>query len=95
MTIGPGQVRYVQDERTDTDLDVEPEPEPICDWRGIGRKILDDDRYEIAIVLLTFVALFMEDAEILLLTYTFENTMDHGRFLLPEKPDPVAYLFHC
>ena len=94
MTIGPGQVRYVQDERTDPE-DEEPEQEPVCDWRAFGRQILDEDRYEIAILLLTFVALFMEDVEILLLTQTFQNTMDNGRFLLPEKPDPVVCFFHC
>lgn len=95
MTIGPGQVRYVQDNRADEDLDEEPEQEPACDWKEYGRKILDEDRYEIAILLLTFVALFMEDVEILLLTGAFQNTMDNGRFLLPEKPDPVVCLFHC
>ena len=94
MTIDPSQSRNVQDERTDTAniVDVEPEQhEPECNWR----EILDDNRYEIAIVVLTLIALFMEDAEILLLTETFRNTMEYGRFLLPEKPDPVVCLFHC
>ena len=88
MTFGPGQVRYIQDDRKNKDLDEEPEEdEPECDWRGIGRSILDDDRYEIAIVLLTFIALFMEDTEILLLTQTFQHTDQHGQFLLTKEID--------
>ena len=101
MAIGPGQFRpgqfrNVEEEGTDTEniVDVEPEQhEPECGWREIGRKILDDNRYEIAVVVLTFIALFMEDVEILLLTETFRNTMEYGRFLLPEKPDPIVCLF--
>ena len=37
-------------------------------WKVVGRNIVQNKYYEIAIVLLTFMALFMEDVEILLLT---------------------------
>ena len=57
------------------------------------------NQYEVVILVLTCIALFMEDVEILLLTETFKNTMEHGRFLrvlLSENQTPLfVSLFLC
>ena len=47
-------------------------------WRVVGRNILESDYYEIAVVLLTFVALFIEDVEILLLTSELWDSPNTG-----------------
>ena len=48
-------------------------------WIGIGRKIVESHFYEIAIIVITFIALFMEDVETLILTSTFRNTDQYGK----------------
>ena len=47
-------------------------------WRKIGRKIVESNVYEIAIIVITFIALFMEDIETLILTSTFRHAEQYG-----------------
>ena len=47
-------------------------------WREVGRNIIESNYYEILIVALTFVALFMEDVETLMMTGTFRHTDTYG-----------------
>ena len=53
-------------------------------WREVGRTIIESNYYEISIVALTFVALFMEDIETLMLTSTFRHTDTYGWLSLRE-----------
>ena len=53
-------------------------------WREVGRNIIESNYYEISIVALTFVALFMEDVETLMLTGTFRDTDTYGWLSLRE-----------
>ena len=53
-------------------------------WREVGRNIIESNYYEILIVALTFVALFMEDIETLMLTSTFRHTDTYGWLSLRE-----------
>ena len=53
-------------------------------WREVGRNIIESNYYEILIVALTFVALFMEDVETLMLTGTFRHTDTYGWLSLRE-----------
>ena len=47
--------------------------------RAVGRNIVESHFYEITVIVLTFIALFMEDVEILLLTSPFWDTANSGR----------------
>ena len=47
--------------------------------RVVGRNVVESHYYEIAIIVLTFIALFMEDVEILLLTSPLWDTTNYGR----------------
>ena len=47
--------------------------------REFGRRIVESSVYEIAIIVITFIALFMEDVETLILTSTFrDGGQQHG-----------------
>ena len=54
------------------------------EWREVGRNIVESNYYEILVVALTFVALFMEDVETLMLTGTFRHTDTYGWLSLRE-----------
>lgn len=53
--------------------------------RGKGREIVESNPWEIFVLVLTFIALFMEDTEILLLTGSFRHTMEYD--------DAILYIF--
>ena len=53
-------------------------------WRVAGRNIVESNAYEISVVVLTFLALFTEDVETLVLTGVLRSTDAYGWLSLRE-----------
>lgn len=51
--------------------------------REIGRKVVESHAYEIAIIVITFIALFMEDVETFILTSTFRHGQQYDAVIMP------------
>ena len=87
MNLGPFQVRNiaksedVMNRKNNEDSEKTKHQEG---WREVGRNIIESNYYEILVVALTFVALFMEDVETLMLTGTFRHTDTYGWLSLRE-----------
>ena len=86
MNLGPFQVRNIakREDVMNRKNGEDSEKTKHQEWREVGRNIIESNYYEILIVALTFVALFMEDIEILMLTGTFRHTDTYGWLSLRE-----------
>ena len=84
MNLGWGQIDNVRKPIPDeTPPDETPPDEPEIHkepkrWKAVGRNIVESNYYELAVILLTFVALFTDDAESLILTSQTYRTDEFG-----------------
>ena len=78
IKLGPFQLPKVEETSAGKNLDYSKNEKEKRGWRKIGRNVVESNCYEIAVVALTFVALFMEDIETVMLTGALRHTDAYG-----------------